>query len=182
MKIALLPEFTGDEREAAKAWLSAVLANEHLTANAPQMPAAIYGRMGLYIDGRFRTLQRGEYWADDIVGNFYVGYRERPGASTVPLPRRLAVIGGIISLAGLWGDLHEAYIARAAGVLIGTYSDLMSGLVRTEAAVSGLAFSADRATIAARIGDAYHLPNGEAIEIDETWTVVPDRPFIQPTV
>jgi hypothetical protein len=174
-KLMLLPD-TSAQRAEIVSWVEAMLADVNLAPQQPRFPLG--GKVAIYVDGSLRVLQNGEQWQDDGVASLYVGYRHSAGAQYMQPLDRLAVVGAVISLADLWERFHETYIARAAAILISNYQGVMSGLIQTEAAVSGLAFSPDRALVAGRIGDCYHLPDGTQVEIDDSWTLVPDRPAV----
>lgn len=176
MKLALLPELTEQEKTAMREWVQAALTHEELSP--PDVYFPLDGKVAIYRDGWMKILRRGEHWMDDGARNLYIGWNYRRGTGMEPL-ERLTVIGALISVAELWDEFHEAYIARAAVILIANYQGVMSGLVQAEAAVTGLAFNADRSIVAGKIGDCYHLPNGERVEIDDTWTLVPDRPAMR---
>ena len=175
MRFSLLPELTAEQKRGLSEWIAATLPAGELTQNSPPFPMA--GRLGIYVSGQLKMLHRNDYWSNE-AGQIYIGYRT---GTTHPMPliERLAVVGAIISLADLWEVHHEAYTTVMSSVLIESYIGLMSGMVQTEAAVSGLAFNQDRGVVAARIGDCYHLPNGELVEVDEGWTVVADRPGVR---
>lgn len=176
MQISLLPKLTDDQRQQTREWVTETLASEQLAAGYFPLDSKIV----IYIDGRMRVLRRGEQWQDDGSTSIYVGYTSvRPSRGALQPIERLAVVGAVISLAELWDDFHETYIAKAASLLISAYEGIMSGLIQTEAAISGLAFNAERAIVAGKVGDTYHLADGTEVEIDDTWTVVPDRPGVR---
>ena len=181
MQISLLPKLTEARKAEVKTWVEATLVYEELSS--PDIFFPLDNQVAIYVDGRIKALRRNEYWQDDGSGVIYVGWSTgRAGRNYLSMLDRLAVIGAIISLADLWEELHEAYIARAATVLISSYTGIMSGMIQTEAAITGLAFNADRSVVAGKIGDCYHLPDGTAVEVDDTWTIVPDRPGVRPVV
>jgi hypothetical protein len=174
MRLSLLPDLTEAQTGEVRNWVSAVLAHAELTPPRPYFPLG--GSAAVYVEGQLRVLERGEYWQNDGASRIYVGYSHRVGGTTMQPLEQLAVVGAVISLANLWSEFHEAYTARAARIVFASYEGVMSGMIQTEAAVTGLAFNADRSLVAARIGDCYHLPEGTQVEIDDTWTLVPDRP------
>lgn len=176
MQISLLPKLTDDQRQQTREWVTETLASEQLAAGYFPLDS----KAVIYIDGRMKILRRGEYWQDDGAANLYVGFSaSRTGRNYLQPIERLAVVGAVISLVELWEEFHDAYIAKAAEILIASYQGIMSGLIETEAAISGLAFNAERSLVAGRIGDTYHLADGTEVEIDDTWTVVPDRPGVR---
>lgn len=176
MKFTLLPELAETQKREMANWIRATLESPELVQSRVTFNWA--GQLGIYRDGRLITLHRNDGWQFDGANVIYIGHREGR-TQALPLIERLAVVGAIISLIELWPEFHEQFTARASAILIETYTGVMSGMVQTEAAVSGLAFNADRSIVAARIGDCYHLPNGELVEIDESWTVVADRPSLR---
>lgn len=180
MRLALLPVLTDGDKEAVGRWVEATLAAPNLCQGDWPFPLA--NKVGVYVDGSLRVLERGEFWQDDGVGRIWVGYRHRSSANHLSEMDRLAVVGAIISLAELWERFHGSFIAKAAQIIFTAYEGMMGGMIQTEAAVTGLAFNADRSLVAGRIGDCYHLPNGTAVEIDDTWTLVPDRPTVRSAV
>jgi hypothetical protein len=175
MKFTLLPELTDAKKRDVGNWIRATLESPELVQNA--VPYSWAGEFAIYKNGRMVVLHRNNSWQYDGSGTLYIGYRDGP--HQVPLIERLAVVGALISLVELWPEFHEQFTARASAILIETYTGVMSGMVQTEAAVSGLAFNEDRSLVAARIGDCYHLPSGELVEIDDSWTVVADRPDVR---
>lgn len=178
MKFSLMPELTVQRKEALSAWITATLNAPELTQSAVTFPEG--GSLVIYRDGRACWLNVNDSWQWDGGNNIYIGRRLRAGYNQpMPMLERVGVIGTIISLCELWEVHHEKYIEVASRALIDTYTGVMSGMVQTEAAVSGLAFNADRSLTAARVGDCYHLPDGSLVEIDDTWTVIADRPSLR---
>ena len=176
MRFSLLPELTAEQKRGLSEWIAATLPAPELAQSNVSFPMS--GQLGIYAGGQLRIVHRNSTWQFYDTSIIYVGYRPLE-QHTVPMVDRLAVVGAIISLADLWEVHHEAYTTVMSSVLIESYQGLMSGMVQTEAAVSGLAFNQDRGVVAARIGDCYHLPNGELVEVDDTWTVVADRPGVR---
>lgn len=179
MQLSLLPKLTDGEKASMAEWLRATLATPELTQSNVTFPLSS-GRLGIYVDGTLKQLARNEYWQIDSA-SIYIGYRSNRN-HMVPLTDRLAVLGAIIGMADLWAELGELYMATLARVLVSSYRTLMSGLIQTEAEVTGLAFSEARGLVAALINDRFHLPNGEEIEVDDSWTVISERPADQPVV
>lgn len=178
MKYSLLPELTEAKKAEVSAWITATLAAPGLVQST--VAYSWSGEFAIYRNGRVTSLHRNGAWQLDSGGSLlYIGYREPNGNHPLPLLERLAVMGAVISLTETWETHYEQFTAVASAALIDAYTGVMSGMVQTEAAVCALAFNADRSVMAARIGDCYHLPNGELVEVDETWTVVSDRPTLR---
>lgn len=176
MKYTLLPELDEAKKQAISEWIAATLAHPQLTQSSVTFNWA--GQLAIYQNGMLRMLHRNSSWSNNDGANIYIGYRA-PDSQPMPLLERLAVVGAIISLTETWPVHHEQFIKAASVALIDSYTGVMSGMVQTEAAVSGLAFNEGRSIVAARIGDCYHRPNGELVEIDDSWTVVADRPSLR---
>lgn len=175
-KIGLLPTFTADELTMARNWLQELLASDNLVAAGSFTGYYPFpGRIAIYLNGRLKILQHGEHWRTRPSDtNFYIGYASQP--DEMPKLEKLAVIGTLIGLWGMWPDFHDLFMGHVAQALIGDYRSVMSELVQAEAPVSGLAFSADQRVVAGKIGEEFFLPNGTPVEIDDHWTVVLDRP------
>lgn len=177
MRFSLLPELTDAQKRSLSEWVAETLPAPGLIQGSVIFP--MNGQLGFYVGSEFRMIHRNDNWQFYDRNVIYIGYRNPTGNHPMPLIDRLAVVGAVISLADLWETHHEQYTTVMSSVLIESYQGLMSGMVQTEAAVSGLAFNESRGVVAARIGDCYHLPSGELVEIDDSWTVVADRPSVR---
>jgi hypothetical protein len=176
MRISLLPNLTGTEKEQLSQYLTRLLDNERLceagTTASTRYPLD-NTRLGLYVDGRWMALYRG-VWQMDIA-NIYIGQDNRSG-NAVPLLDRVGIIAGIIAVAGLWTDeLVEKFGQAVSRVMLTAYNEMMHGLLTVQGndvPATGLAFSADRSQVAALMGSQYFTPNGQPVEVDESWVIV----------
>lgn len=161
MKVGLAPDLTGDEKRSLKRWLVSALAHARLSSSGWPLGSKI----GVYIDGTAVQTYNG-YWTVDGQ-RLHIGTDTTDGRLT-NLVDRIAVLGAIISAVELWPELTDQYSAAVSRVLLESYNTAMSGLVQTRAGIAtGLAFSADRNQVAARIGDEWFLPSGEAVTAEE---------------
>lgn len=170
MNISLLPELSGAEKEMVKGWLVRVLVHNRLSDSSSRWPLAV-GRLGVYIGGVMKPLGSGVWDIGPNSGILYLGSDNPTG----PLADRLGVLAAVITLCGLWDELLDAYSTAVSRVLLESYNEMMQGLLvsRGGRRAVGLAFSADRQQVAARMGeDGYFLPNGEQAQVDDTWVVV----------
>lgn len=168
MNIGLVPELTTADKTSAKRWLISALA--HPTLSPGSFP--LTGRVAVYINGAALQCYNG-YWGIDGL-RVQVGNDNGSSSSGISMVERVAIYGAIISACEMWDQLTEQYSTAVARVLLESYNTAMSGLVQTRAGIAtGLAFSSDRRQVAAKMGDSYYLPNGEAVDVTGAgWTVV----------
>lgn len=179
MRIGLVPEFSDAEIASSRRWIMATLDSDDLVQNVYRWPFD-GRRLALYVNNQVRTVVRYDYWTDDGAV-IHVGWRENTTGHSMPIMDRLAVVGAMIGAVGLWEEFHEQYMAKAARLLIGSYEGGMSGMVRTEAPIRGLALNAEQGVVAGLIGDSFYLHNGTEVQVQgEGWTVVMDRPNVGP--
>jgi hypothetical protein len=166
-RFSLAPNLTPDEKIRLRRWLEVTLENPRLV-NSNRWPLN-NSRIGIYCDGSSRGIVGGT-WQNDGSYYLYVGVE----SAGYPLTDRLAVLACIITAADLWEPLLEKFSTAVSKVMLESYNEVMQGLVASRGGVraTGLAFSADRQQVAARMGDeGYFLPNGQPVEIDDTWTL-----------
>lgn len=168
MKIGLQPELTPAERAALERWLKSALRHAELSPGS----FPLVRRIGVYINDQALQVTN-DYW---MLNGYQCGIGNHNSGVAMSQMDRLAILGAIISAVSMWDTLQEDYSTAMCRVLLETYNTGMSGMVRARQGVAtGLAFSADRLQVAARMGtndDVWYLPTGEQVVPDESWTRV----------
>lgn len=173
--VAFMPTLTDYDKSEVKDWIRRALDGTELMIVGTPFPAA--GRLILYWQGAPRIISNNSHWQESDP-YLYIGYRT--GGETIPKLDRMAILGGIITLCGLWDDLHEQFTTKLAELMFSQYRSAVSGMVRSESPISGLAFNSDRTQMAARIGEEYHLSSGEPVELTEDWVAIEGNPSLIP--
>lgn len=172
MQIGLLPRLTDIEKEQMGRYLAGLLDEPRLSETAGNRLPIPGGQLALYVDGQAKVVHRAAWQIGD--GFIYIGQDNRNG-NALPLLDRLGVIAGIIAACGLWTDQMVGKFGETVGrVMLQSYNEAMHGLLTVQGSTpaTGLAFSADRQQVAALMGEHYYLPNGQEVEVDETWVTV----------
>jgi len=171
MRFNLLPNLSAAEKEAMGRYLVSLLDNERLSETTVRCPL-VAGQIGLYIDNRAHSLAHGTWQLGDPY--LYFGQDGR-GNNNLPMLDRLGAIAAIIAACGLWTDEMVAKFGDAVSrIMLRSYNEMMHGLLTVQgtAPATGLAFSADRQQVAALLGEQYFLPNGQPVEVDDSWVIV----------
>lgn len=170
MQVDTAPRLTVTQRAEIERWLLRSL--DDVTLNGSQLPLIVSGRLGLYLDGKCKTVKSGVW---EISSEFI--FASAPNSSMVPpYLTRLGILTGVASLCGLLetSAVQEALLKNLAIGISDTVKTFISvGLVQATKPVTFFGVAADRCTFAACIEGNWYTPNGAPTTVDETWLTFP---------
>ncbi len=177
LEISLVPKpLNALQKRQMKAWLIAQLEHVEL-ATGTDMPVQNFG---LYVNGDIKLVQFGTWVQADLRPFVETGeMRLRIGTVNTrypPPPKtdRLAILGGVIGVFGMWDDMTAAYSRAIGRTILEAYSSCFLDMVNAPQPAVKLAFSANRSQAAVQYidDDTWYLNNGEPTKIDDSWHVV----------